>query len=91
MVVPSAVETGRRFFPNCSEVLDKIMLDDWHDESFFLNKGSNEEQEIKKQRFMELKEDLQNAFTKDEAELNRVGLSCTTSTFKVKRQRKSLS
>ncbi|XP_074326286.1 BTB/POZ domain and ankyrin repeat-containing protein NPR1-like [Apium graveolens] len=83
------VETGRRYFSNCSEVLDKFMLDDLHDESFFLNKGSAEEQEIKKQRYMELKEDLQKAFSKDKAELSRAGLSSTTSSSKVKRQRKS--
>lgn len=89
MIVPIAVETGRRYFSNCSEVLDKFMLDDLHDESFFLDKGSAEEQEIKKQRYMELKEDLLKAFTKDKAELNRAGLSSTTSSSKVKRQRKS--
>ncbi|WOG89557.1 hypothetical protein DCAR_0208795 [Daucus carota subsp. sativus] len=96
------VETGRRYFPNCSEVLDKFMSDDLNDESYFLDKGTAEEQEIKKQRFMELKEDLQNAFTKDKAELSRVGLSSTTSSSnvglssttsssKVKRKRKSPS
>ncbi|KAK1375701.1 Regulatory protein NPR4 [Heracleum sosnowskyi] len=83
------VEIGRRYFPNCSEVLDKFMLDDLHDESLFLGKGSVEEQDIKKQRFVELKEDLQKAFTKDRAELNRSGLSSPTSSSKVKRQRKS--
>lgn len=62
------VETGRRFFPHCSEVLDKFMLDDLPD-LYFLEKGTPEEQVIKRSRFVELKEDVQRAFTKDKAEL----------------------
>lgn len=84
------VETGRRYFPNCSEVLDKFMLDDLHDDSLYLDKGSAEEQKNKKQRFMELKEDVHKAFTKDKAELHRVGLSSTSSSSTLKRQRKLL-
>ncbi|KAI3506306.1 hypothetical protein L1887_28663 [Cichorium endivia] len=61
------VETGRRFFPHCSEVLDKFMLDDLPD-LFYLEKGTPEEQVIKRTRFVELKEDVQRAFTKDKAE-----------------------
>lgn len=90
MIVPYAVETGRRYFPNCSEVLDKFMLDDLHDDSLYLDKGSAEEQKNKKQRFMELKEDVNKAFTKDKAELHRVGLSSTSSSSTLKRQRKLL-
>lgn len=67
------VETGRRYFPHCSEVLDKFMEDDLPD-LFYLEKGTPEEQEIKRTRFVELKEDVQRAFTKDKAELHR-GLS----------------
>lgn len=67
------VETGRRYFPHCSEVLDKFMEDDLP-ELFYLEKGTAEEQEIKRTRFVELKEDVQRAFTKDKAELHR-GLS----------------
>ncbi|XP_076901264.1 BTB/POZ domain and ankyrin repeat-containing protein NPR1-like [Bidens hawaiensis] len=67
------VDTGRRYFPNCSEVLDRFMEDDLQD-LFILEKGTLEEQEIKRTRFVELKEDVQRAFTKDKAELHR-GLS----------------
>ncbi|KVH92028.1 regulatory protein NPR3-like [Cynara cardunculus var. scolymus] len=67
------VETGRRYFPHCSEVLDKFMDDDLPD-LFFLEKGTADEQEIKRTRFVELKEEVQRAFTKDKAELHR-GLS----------------
>ncbi|KAL4579609.1 hypothetical protein LXL04_015763 [Taraxacum kok-saghyz] len=65
------VETGRRFFPHCSEVLDKFMLDDLPD-VYFLEKGTPEEQVIKRTRFVELKEDVQRAFTKDKAELPNI-------------------
>ncbi|KAI3506315.1 hypothetical protein L1887_28672 [Cichorium endivia] len=62
------VETGRRFFPHCSEVLDNFMSDDFPD-LFNLDKGTPEEQVIKQTRFMELKEDVKRAFIKDKAEL----------------------
>ncbi|XP_076921427.1 BTB/POZ domain and ankyrin repeat-containing protein NPR1-like, partial [Bidens hawaiensis] len=61
------VEMSRRFFPHCSEVLDKFMLDDLPD-VFYLEKGTPEEQVIKRTRFVELKEDVQRAFSKDKAE-----------------------
>lgn len=61
-----AVETGRRYFPHCSEVLDKFMEDDLPD-LFYLEKGTLDEQKIKRARFMELKDDVQKAFTKDKA------------------------
>ncbi|KAK7300167.1 hypothetical protein RJT34_11004 [Clitoria ternatea] len=54
------VDNGRRFFPHCSEVLDKFLEDDISD-IFSLEKGS-EEEEMKKARFMELKYDIQKAF-----------------------------
>eukprot|EP00258_Populus_trichocarpa_P026199 XP_024442218.1 BTB/POZ domain and ankyrin repeat-containing protein NPR2 [Populus trichocarpa] len=63
------VEMGRRYFPNCSEVLDKFMEDDLPD-LFYHEKGTPDEQRIKKTRFMELKEDVQGAFIKDKAEIN---------------------
>ncbi|XP_011040366.1 PREDICTED: regulatory protein NPR3-like isoform X2 [Populus euphratica] len=72
------VEMGRRYFPSCSEVLDKFMEDDLPD-LFYLEKGTPDEQRIKRTRFMELKEDVQRAFTKDKAEINRTGLSSSSS------------
>ncbi|XP_071733867.1 BTB/POZ domain and ankyrin repeat-containing protein NPR1-like [Rutidosis leptorrhynchoides] len=62
------VEMGRRYFPHCSEVLDKFMEDDLQD-LYDLENGTPEEQQLKKTRFVELKEDVQRAFTKDKAEL----------------------
>ncbi|XP_044509270.1 BTB/POZ domain and ankyrin repeat-containing protein NPR1-like [Mangifera indica] len=70
------VATGRRYFPHCSEVLDKFMDDDLPD-LFYLERGTQHEQKIKRRRFMELKEDVQKAFNKDKAE--RSGLSSSSS------------
>ncbi|KAK9281425.1 hypothetical protein L1049_004327 [Liquidambar formosana] len=72
------VDTGRRYFPHCSEVLDKFLEDDMPD-FCFLGKGTPEEQRIKRMRFMELKEDVQKAFDKDKAVSNRSGLSSSSS------------
>ncbi|RYQ95068.1 hypothetical protein Ahy_B08g090059 [Arachis hypogaea] len=73
------VENGRRFFPHCSEVLDNF-LEDLIPDVFFLEKGSEEEQRIKKARFMELKDDVQKAFHMDMAENKRhSGLSSSMS------------
>ncbi|XP_021293643.1 regulatory protein NPR3-like [Herrania umbratica] len=77
------VEMGRRYFPHCSEVLDKFMEDDLPD-LFYLEKGSSEEQKIKRSRFRELKDDVQKAFNKDKAEFNRCGLSSSSSSSSLK-------
>lgn len=77
------VEMGQRYFPHCSEVLDKFMEDDLQD-LFFLEKGTKDEQIVKRKRFMELKDDVRKAFTKDKAEFSRSGLcsSSSSSSFK---------
>ncbi|KAF5729190.1 regulatory protein NPR2 [Tripterygium wilfordii] len=77
------VETGRRYFPNCSEVLDKFIEDDLPD-LFHLEKGTTDEQHIKKSCFMELKDDVQKAFDKDKAEIRRTGLSPSSSSSSLK-------
>lgn len=77
------VETGRRYFPHCSQVLDKFMEDDLPD-FLYLEKGTPEEQVIKRSRFVELKEDVQRAFTKDQAERHR-GLSSSSSSPPVRK------
>ncbi|KAJ6832912.1 BTB/POZ domain and ankyrin repeat-containing protein NPR2 isoform X1 [Iris pallida] len=60
------VELGRRYFPHCSQVLDRLMSDDTSD-LFYLQKGTPDEQTIKRMRFYELKDDVQKAFSKDKA------------------------
>ncbi|XP_062096036.1 BTB/POZ domain and ankyrin repeat-containing protein NPR1-like [Humulus lupulus] len=78
------VDMGRRYFPHCSEVLDKFMEDDLPS-MLYLETGTPEEQKIKRTRFMELKEDVQNAFNKDKAEFNRAGgLSSSSSSSSLK-------
>ncbi|CAN4080328.1 unnamed protein product [Withania somnifera] len=77
------VELGKRYFPHCSQVLDKFMEDDLHD-LFFLEKGTPEEQKIKRRRFKELKDDVQRAFNKDKAGLHCSGLSSSSSSTSFK-------
>ncbi|XP_075498280.1 BTB/POZ domain and ankyrin repeat-containing protein NPR1-like isoform X1 [Primulina tabacum] len=68
------VETGRRYFPNCSEVLDRLLEDDILG-ALLLEKGTAEEQRTKKMRFMELKADVMKAFSRDMAEHKLAGFS----------------
>ncbi|XP_015575545.1 BTB/POZ domain and ankyrin repeat-containing protein NPR1 [Ricinus communis] len=75
------VEMGRRYFPKCSEVLDKFMEDDLPD-LFYLEKGTPDEQRIKRMRFMELKDDVQKAFNKDKAERSVLSSSSSSSSLK---------
>ncbi|CAA0823837.1 Regulatory protein NPR3 [Striga hermonthica] len=72
------VELGRRYFPNCSHVLDKFMEDDLS----YLEKGTPEEQKTKRKRFMELKDEVNKAFNKDKAKLHRSGFSSSMASFK---------
>ncbi|KAL6637168.1 hypothetical protein ACP70R_024740 [Stipagrostis hirtigluma subsp. patula] len=60
------VELGRRYFPNCSAVLDKF-LDEESTGLAFLESGSPEDQRVKRMRFYELMEDVRKAFDKDKA------------------------
>ncbi|VVA29191.1 PREDICTED: regulatory [Prunus dulcis] len=73
------VEMGRRFFPHCSEVIDKFLDDEMDMADFILEKGTLEEQRKKKTRFLELKDDVQKAFCKDMAENKRSVLSSSSS------------
>ncbi|XP_077219794.1 NPR1-like protein 3 [Tasmannia lanceolata] len=71
------VDLGKRYFPHCSLVLDKFLEDDLPD-LFYLQKGTADEQKIKRLRFCELKEEVQKAFSKDK-EISRSGLSSSSS------------
>lgn len=82
------VETGKRFFPHCSEVIDKFLEDCQHDD-ILLEKGTLEEQNIKKRRFQELKEEVQMAFYKDIEQNNRSCLSPSSSSTSQKEARVS--
>ncbi|KAG6507323.1 BTB/POZ domain and ankyrin repeat-containing protein NPR2-like [Zingiber officinale] len=72
------VELGRRYFPHCSQVLDNF-LEENLPEPFYLQKGTPDEQKLKKLRFGELKENVRNAFNKDKVESLFSGLSSSSS------------
>lgn len=65
------VELGRRFFPRCSEVLDKIMDNDDLSQLAYLRNDSPDERETKKQRYTEIQELLNEAFSEDKEEFHR--------------------
>nr|AHF20180.1 ankyrin-repeat protein [Musa acuminata AAA Group] len=81
------VELGRRYFPHCSQVLDKFLEDDLPD-VFYLQKGTPDEQKVKKLRFCELKEDVRKAFSKDKAGSLLSGLSSSSSSSSPKSEEK---
>ncbi|KAH9705978.1 BTB/POZ domain and ankyrin repeat-containing protein NPR2 [Citrus sinensis] len=89
------VETGQRYFPHCSDVVDKFrycnrphcselideFLDcDWSDDSL-LEKGTPEEQKLKRAGFMKLRVDMQEALRKDVAYHRCSGLPSSWSAF----------
>lgn len=78
VALQKTVETGRRFFPNCSEVLDRFLEDDTLD-SLMLESGTPEEQRSKKMRYTELKDEVMKAFNKDKAEKYWAGFSTSSS------------
>ncbi|KAI3878297.1 hypothetical protein MKX03_021757 [Papaver bracteatum] len=65
------VDFGKRYFPRCSNVLNKIVdtkdLLDLAD----LKNGSQEEQQLKKKRFLEIQDSLKDAFDKDKVEFDQ--------------------
>lgn len=65
------VELGRRFFPRCSQVLDKIMDTDDLSQLAYLRNDSPDERETKKQRYTEIQELLNEAFSEDKEEFHR--------------------
>lgn len=77
------VELGKHFFPRCSELLNKFMDDDLS-ELTCLEKGTPDEQRVKRQRFDELKGDLSEAFSKDKAELDKSVMSSSSSSSSLK-------
>ncbi|KAL6554434.1 hypothetical protein OROMI_020107 [Orobanche minor] len=74
------VETARRFFPSCAEVLDQLLEDDTLG-PLLLEKGTIEEQRAKRMRYMELKQDVMKAFSKDIAENKWTGGLPASSSF----------
>ncbi|CAN8267485.1 unnamed protein product [Cochlearia groenlandica] len=74
------VETGRRYFPYGSEVLDKYMeeyIDDDILDDLCIEKGSPQERRLKRMRYRELKDDVQKAYSKDRE--SKIARSCLSS------------
>jgi regulatory protein NPR1 len=76
MCIP--VELGKRFFPRCSNVLDKIMDDETDPVS--LGRDTSAE---KRKRFHDLQDVLQKAFHEDKEENDRSGLSSSSSSTSI--------
>lgn len=85
------VDLGKRFFPRCSEVLNKIMDDDALGELACLATGTTEEQLRKRKRYLELQELLSKAFNEDKKEQNRSISSSSSSTATEERGRSRVS
>jgi regulatory protein NPR1 len=70
------VELGKRFFPRCSDVLDKIMDDEAELASVGRDTFTSTE---KKRRFHDLQDLLLKAFDEDKEENDRSALSSSAS------------
>ncbi|CAD5187897.1 BTB/POZ domain and ankyrin repeat-containing protein NPR1-like [Musa acuminata AAA Group] len=73
------VELGKRFFPRCSAVINKIMDDDSTDFAYLEHDASEE----KRMRFLELQDALSRAFSEDKEEFNKSALSSSSSSTSV--------
>ncbi|KAJ8643416.1 hypothetical protein MRB53_005164 [Persea americana] len=73
------VELGKRFFPRCSAVLNKIMDGDGLSVLAHLTHETSEEQELKKQRLEELQNALKKAYNEDKEELDISFISSSSS------------
>ncbi|GAB2291842.1 hypothetical protein Dimus_026093 [Dionaea muscipula] len=73
------VELGKRFFPRCSEVLNKIMDDDGLSELAYSQDDTPEQQMMMKKKYMELEGIVNQAYTKDKEEFDMSTLSSSSS------------
>ncbi|KAJ4820612.1 BTB/POZ domain and ankyrin repeat-containing protein NPR1 [Rhynchospora pubera] len=84
------VELGKKFFPRCSDVLDKIMDDELTDladltDMAGLNRDTSEE---KRRHYEDLQNVLQRAFSEDRQELDLSALSSSSSSTSIHRARR---
>lgn len=73
------MELGKRFFPRCSEVLNKIMDADDLSQLAYMGNDTPEERLAKRRRYMELQEVLSKAFNEDKEEIDRSNISSSSS------------
>ncbi|XP_042507437.1 BTB/POZ domain and ankyrin repeat-containing protein NPR1-like [Macadamia integrifolia] len=84
------VELGKRFFPRCSDVLNKIMDADDLSELAYVGNDTPVERQLKKRRYMELQDILTKAFNEDKEEYDKsaaMSSSSSTTTIGVARSR----
>lgn len=74
-----SVELGKRFFPRCSEVLNKIMDRDGLSVLAPLAFETSEELDLKKQRLVEIQSAVTKAYHEDKEELDASFISSSSS------------
>jgi len=78
------VELGKRFFPRCSEVLNKMMDDDDWSELASMQNETQEDRQLKKRRYSELQEVITKAFQEDKEEFNKsINISSSSSSTSI--------
>ncbi|EOA34947.1 hypothetical protein CARUB_v10020031mg [Capsella rubella] len=73
------VELGKRFFPRCSDVLDRIMDCDDLTELACGEEDTPQNRLQKRQRYMEIQESLKKAFTEDKLEIRNSSHAASSS------------
>lgn len=78
-----AVELGKRFFPRCSAVINKII--DTDDLSWLATVGDDtpEERLRKRQRHIEVEEEMTEAFTQDKEETDKSSILSSSSSTSI--------
>ncbi|VVA10322.1 Hypothetical predicted protein [Prunus dulcis] len=77
------VELGKRFFPRCSEVVNKIMDGDDISQLAYTGDDTPELRLLKRRRYMELQEVLSKAFNEDKEEFDRSAVSSSSSSTSI--------
>ncbi|OWM83127.1 hypothetical protein CDL15_Pgr011809 [Punica granatum] len=77
------VELGKRFFPRCSAVINKIMDNDEISELTYDGNETPNERLRKKQRHMELQEAVSKAYSEDKEEIDRSSLLSSSSSTSI--------
>ncbi|KAL6224195.1 hypothetical protein ACLB2K_003051 [Fragaria x ananassa] len=86
-----SVELGKRFFPRCSEVLNKIMDGDDMSQLMYTGDDTPEVRLTKRKRYMEIQEVLSKAFDEDKLDIDRSGMSSSSSSTSVRAVRPKLT
>lgn len=83
----SAVYLGRRYFPNCSYVLDNFI----NEESALTILGSGTPEDKVRMRFDKLREDVEKAYSKDKAAGAGAAITSKTSSSSSSRYNKTVA